>query len=685
MAAFHRLRSIIENGLVSLFFIQALRAAVGLLYSRTASASIFPAIDPALVDPNAIGLISPAVVRGELVLLAWMVALPVITILVGRWRGTLFLAGLAVAGARLVMALNDPQVSMAVGAYLTVGAGLLYFAVVVRHRFAHLPYAFVIGFTLDQLLRASGNTLDPALSSGYGPVQIVLSAVLALLVISNAVKPVAFAPQDARGLFTVWGGLGFGGLLFLELSLLASPNAIAGRSASDYTLVVPLLIAATALPLAPVVQRWARGFVSLFDPSMQGWVWMLVLVLLIVVGTRVQGAIGAVALILAQLVATLTWWWLARPQAEKEKNASGLWLTFGALIFALLVGCDMFTYEYAYVRDFAGNAEFLNRVVAPLLRAFRGLGLGVVILAVVIASLPVVASRRRAAWGGGIGLYSLIALLVTAVAAAAGTVLSRPPVVQPVRNATELRVGTYNIHAGYNEFYHYDLEAIADSILRSGASVVLLQEVDAGRLTSYGVDQTLWLARRVGMDRRFYATNEGLQGLAVLSRAEITLADGIPLPSVGQQTGVQRVRIRPDEGEITLYNLWLGVLTEGFGGGTIAQQEQDQYQQLFGAEGVFALLNAHSGGSNNLSNLGRFVLGGTFNNIPSSDLILEVRQRGLTDPFEEQPAATSHTFVQTNRQARLDYLFTNMLAIGAIVVDTAASDHRMAVVGLSLD
>lgn len=682
MAALNRLRSIIEAGLVGLFFVQALRAAVGLLYSRLASASIYPVIDPSLVDPAIPGLISPAVVRGELVLLAWMVALPVITIAVGRWRGTLFLAGLAVAASRLVMSLDSAQVSMAAGAILTIGASLIYFAVMVRHRLAHLPYAFVIGFTVDQLLRAVGNTLDPSIfSPAYPTIQIVLSAVLALLVIINAVRPLVFAPQDERGLITIWGALGFGSLLFLELALLASPNAVAGRAGYDYTVVVPLLIAATALPLAPVVQRMARGFVSLFDPSAQGWVWMLLLVLLVVVGTRVQGAVGAIALVIAQLIATLTWWWLARPQAEKERNFSGLWLVIGVLVFALLVAFDLFTYEYAYVRDFSGDAAFLSRIVSPLLRGFRGLGLAVIIFSVLIASLPVIASRRRAAWGGGIGLYSLLTLLVVAVASVVGMIVSRPRIIQPFNNAAELRVGTFNIHAGFNEFFHYDLEATADAILRSGADVIMLQEVEAGRLTSFGVDQTLWLARRIGMDRRFYPTNEDLQGLAVLSKAEIVLADGYPLTSVGQQTGLQRVRIRPDEGEITLYNIWLGVLLEGVGGGTVGQQEQDQRRQL---EEILRIINSH--GQNSLTGVGRVVMGGTFNNVPGSDLVQRVLSLNwVSDPFGEQPSATSNTFVQTVRRARLDYIFTNLLALGAVVVDTPASDHRMAVVGLSLE
>lgn len=677
MTVFNRLRSILEAGLVGLFFVQALRATVGFVYSRTASASIFPALDPAAVDPNLPGLVSPAVVQSELVVLGIACVLPLLAIGLGRWRSSLLLAGLAVAGARLVMALPSAGISPAIGAYLTVGTGLFWVATFVRHRQIHLPYAFVIGFTVDQLLRAAGNTLDPSLSTGYGSAQIVLSALLVVVTAANFIRPPSLSLEDSRGLFTLWGGFGLGGLLFLQLALLASPNASAARSAYDYTILVPALIAATALPLVPAVQRAARGVVSLFDASVQGWVWMLVLALFLVVGTRVQGAVGAGALVAAQFVASLTWWWLVRPQAEKERNASGLWMLVAVVVFGLFVVMDLFTFEYAYVRELSGQFAFLNRVVTPLLRGFRGLGLAVLIVAVVTASLPVIASRRRAAWRDGSVVSSLVSLLVVGVLIVLGAFLSRPPVVEPYEGG-EFRIGTYNIHAGYNEFFHSDLESLARTIQQSGANVVLLQEVEAGRLTSFGVDQTLWLARKVGMDRRFYATNEGLQGLAVLSNVEIVFDDGVPLTSEGQQTGLQRVVLQPDDRPITLYNTWLGVLLEGVGD-DVAEQEQDQVRQL---NEILSIMLAHGEGS--IVSLGRIVVGGTFNNVPSSDLILRMRQTSLTNPFADQPQATSHTFVQTSRRARLDYLFTNLLPLGAVVIDSSASDHRLAVVSLAL-
>jgi endonuclease/exonuclease/phosphatase family metal-dependent hydrolase len=404
---------------------------------------------------------------------------------------------------------------------------------------------------------------------------------------------------------------------------------------------------------------------------------MLLAALLLVIGVRLQGLFAGVALVLAQFAVSMMWWWLVRPRAEHERSLTGLWLPVGILMFALLTVADLFTYEYAFVRDFAEPLTFLNRFIPPLLRGFRGMGLAILLLAMFLAGLPMIQTRRRIPWKSTGGAFESILLFLLVLAAGAGAALAaRPPLVSGVRNEDIIRIGTYNIHAGYNEFFHYDLEEIARTIQASGANVVLLQEVETGRMTSFGVDQALWLARRLGMDRRFFPTNEGLQGLAVLSNVEIESDEGYLLPSAGQQTGLQRVDIQPDSGLITVYNTWLGPLLEIPGVRAINEQEQDQERQL---EAIFSLIsNQHPDG-----NLGRMVVGGTFNNIPDSPLIDRMRAAGFNDPFAGHPIELSSTLQRTGQpRARIDYVWTRppLLNLGVGVMDSNASDHRMATV-----
>jgi endonuclease/exonuclease/phosphatase family metal-dependent hydrolase len=668
-----RLRYTLEAALIGLFFIQALRYLVGALYSRIASASIYPAIDLSLLDPvnPPPGLVDPSVISSEIMLLVYMLALPLLTVLLGRIRGLILFAAITAAFGRALM-LVVPEVTPAAAAAITVGGGLFYLAMLIRHRAPQVPYFFVLGIGIDQIYRAFGHTFDPSWSASYAGVQIALSVIVMLLALINLVRPIVMEPdEELRSLMPFWSGLGLGALLYLELSLLALPNAVAGRSGTDYTRIAPFLLIATLLPLIPWVRQRARGFIALFDSALRGWSWMLLVALLIVLGTRLSGVIAGAALVLAQFSVSMMWWWLTRPQGERERNASGLWLVFSVLVFAVLVVFDMFTYEYAYVRDLAAPFTFLNDYVPPLLRGFRGMGLGLLLLAVFIGALPMIQMQRRIPWRGGTAVESLVMVLMVGMAAVLVTVFTRPPVIEPLREAETVRVGTYNIHAGYNEFFHFDLEQIALAIQRSGSNLVLLQEVEAGRMTSFGVDQTLWLARRLRMDRRFYPTNEGLQGLAVLSAIPIVDDEGRLLTSVGNQTGVQRVRVQLENGQITAYNTWLGLLLEGIGDRPVTQQEQDQQRQLTELLNIISL--DHPTGA-----LGNMIVGGTFNNVPDSDLIDRMRNTPFVDPFEDIPLNQAATLWQTGRRARLDYLWTNMLVLGTNVDPSNASDHRLA-------
>lgn len=689
--------AVLEAGLAGLFFVQALRLLIGLLYSRAASAALASALDPGSIDRTLPGLVEAAVFTREVSFLVYMLALPLLAILLGRSRFLIAAAAALIAVGRALMTADEAG-AQTMAAALVMGAGLLYTATMIRHRPHLLPYFFILGFGADQIFRAVGNTSDPSLLPEYGSVQIVLSIILAALALLAVTRKISVddeagnAPAAARyGLMPIWGGIGLGALLFLELTLLALPNAIAGRASADYTAFVPLTLAATLLPLVPWVRARARALIGAFDGGARGWLWMLLAMLLIVFGTRIQEIIlpfgsvqtrlplGGVALAAAQFTVGMLWWWLVRPQGERERNLSGLWLILSMIVLATLLAGDSFTYEYAFVRDLTPELAALNAVVPPLLRGFRAMGMGVLLVAVFLAALPMMQTRRRIAWPVGTPLQTVLSVLIVAAASIGAAYAARPPVIAGVRGVESIRVGTYNIHAGFNEFFDFDLEAIARTIERSGANVVLLQEVEAGRVTSFGIDQALWLARRLGMDRRFYPTNEGLQGLAVLSNVEIVFNDGRLLSSLSNQTGLQRVQIRPDAGVVTVYNTWLGLLLESPGGPTLTEQEQDQDRQL---NEIFGFIS----GDFPDGNLGRIILGGTLNNTPTSPLIQRLRDTGFVDPFAGLPLELAATLWRTGLRARIDYLWIRppLLATSAGAMDTHASDHRMSVVELQI-
>jgi endonuclease/exonuclease/phosphatase (EEP) superfamily protein YafD len=679
------LLTILEAGVIGLFFIQALRFAIGMLYGQVAGVSAAFTVDPAALAASLNAPPDAARLNNALALAGYMALLPLVTILLGRVRLLLLMAALGIVIARALM-LYDVGVTPIEAALVVIGVGLVYILMLVRFRLRALPYFFVLGLAADQALRAFGDTLDPSWSSAFQTPQIVLSIVTGVAAILFFALERSARRDDPRedmrmnqGVLPLWGALGMGGLLFIELSLLALPNAAANRARADYAIMTPVLIAATLLPIVPGVRTAARRFVGLFDPNLRGWVWMLLIALLLIIGTRLSGIGAGIALGVAQFFVSLLWWWLARPKAERERSAAGIWIVFGVGVFLLLLGADNFTYEYAFVRDFGGDFAFLNEFVPPLLRGLRGLGLAVLILGVFFAALPMTQSQRRLPWFGASALASVGALIMVGGATALAAFAAQPPLVA-IERADPLRIGTYNVHGGFSEFYEADLEAIANVIAQSGAQVVLLQEIEGGRMTSFGVDQSLWLARRLGMDRRFFPTNEGLQGLAVLSRIPIAYDDGTLLNSIGVQSGVQRVQIQPESGVvITFYNTWLSPLLEIGGEAADAAQIQEQERQL---DEVIAIIASHHAGGV----LGRTIVGGTFHNVPDSPLAQKMRDIGFVDAFAGQPAETSATFIRTGLPpARFDYLWLrNLNRIGAGVIADDPSDHRMAFIAVQI-
>lgn len=677
-----RVLHLVEAGTVGLLWIQGLRFLIGSLYSHIGSASVTAALDPSSIDPNAVGVVHPAVASNEISFLVYMIALPLLVLLLGRVRWLTLGAVVLAAAGRALMVSGGESINPTMAASLVLGGGLVYIGMLIRQRAQLVPHFFILGLGVDQLFRAWGNTLDPTWSPTYANVQIPLSIALMIVCLIGVV----LESDDRRsrtdesgisadqGLLTIAGAVGLGGLLFLEISLLSLPNAIAGRAGVDYTSFFPAVIAATLLPLVPWVRKQARGFVALFDSGARGWLWMLIVALLMVVGTRFQGIVAGAALVIAQFAATMMWWWFVRPQAEKERNPTGFWLIMTVAIFGLLIVFDNFTYDYAFVREFGPELRFLNDIVPPILRGFRGMGLAVMLLAVFLAGIPMVQTRRRIPWMGGHALETGISLLFVAGIGIGAALVARPPLILGAANVDSIRIGTYEVNGGFSEFFNYDLEALAQTIDLSGAEVVLLQGVEAGRVTSFGVDQPLWLARRLGMDVRFFPTNEGLQGLAVLSEVEIVFDDGRLLPSTTFQTGLQRVQVRPDAGVITLYNTWLAYAVEGAPGEPL--DDSEQVSQL--NEVIRIIAQHHPDGV-----LGRTVVAGTFNNIPDSRVVERIRANGFVDPFAGYPIELAATLRRTGLRARFDYIWVrNLTPVEAGVMDGDASDHRMAVAQL---
>jgi len=602
-----------EATAVLLFFLQSVRVLFSVLFGLIYDTIFQETVSMAL----AAGILLAVVAA----FLAPLLASP------RRGERLLTLAALVAALARLPMTFNLPTLRLW-SSVVVVAAGGLYAASLARHAGRQLPTALVLALLADQFLRSAGNTYDLSLRTWWWPVQTALTAGVALLAWRIRAQG-EMQEEEALRRFGLIDGLSIGALLFLQTSLLNFPNGVARWSGVGYELVAPLLIVATMLPLLPQARRAATRF-------LRGPLGGLALVFLTLAGVALgrvgSGGPGLLGLMLAQALLLTV---LFRSGGANDRGRPGLALALGQLLFLVLNFAFAFAFTYPYT-----------------IPAFEGLGLPVTLVAVLFATLP--ALRRFSPPEQG-DRPTVMAWLSSAAGLVLLVVVFAWPRGLDRRETVPLRVATYNIHYGYDSAWRFTLEEMARAIEESGADVLMMQEVDACRITSYGVDDALWLARRLGMHAVYQPTLEGLSGIALLSRYPLSASGGSLLPSQLEQTGIVHARLQLEEGPVDAYGIWLGLAAD------------ERARQLTGALSV-------------IGEASPVLLGGDFNATPDSPVYSRLAGAGFVDPFlalGREPRPTSPSVAP---QERIDFVWGRGLApTSATVLESLASDHRMVV------
>jgi endonuclease/exonuclease/phosphatase family metal-dependent hydrolase len=547
-------------------------------------------------------------------------------------RPVLFATALVAALARVPLTINLPAVRLWSSVVIVAASGM-YATTLLRHRPHTLPTGLLLAFAADQFLRAAGNTYDVGLRGWWLPVQAALSAA------TGVVGWLAFSRSQteppAREGIGIAGGLAIGMLLFLETSLLGFPNALARWSEVGYAVAAPLLMLVTLLPVFPSIRQGASrllrgplGSLSLLFLALAG----------LAAGRVVGGAMGLAGMLVAQFLLLLVPFGLVGP---RRRERTGLALALGSFLSLVVNFAFAFTFTYA-----------------ETIPAFRGLGLPVVLVAAAIACLPALRPGllKPEAWNLKPKLWHWgAAALMTLLTAA----FAWPPA-PSLKETGPIRVGTYNIHYGYNTPWQLSLEAQARTIEESGADIVMLQEVDTCRVTSYGVDDLLWLARRLRMQEAYGPALEGLSGVALLTRFPITEVDTGLLTSHLEQTAIVHARVQVGDQPLDAYGVWLGL------------EPEERARQL---DDALAYIGDASPA----------VFGADFNSTPDSPIYARIQAAGFDDPFVAGGLDPAPTDPAIEPVKRIDFVWARGLDVrDGQVLDSLASDHRMVVVELAL-
>lgn len=547
-------------------------------------------------------------------------------LLSGMLKSERALGALAVTAAavRALFAINDIRLRFAAALVVMVAAGVYVARELATDR-RHFLHALLGALALDMLLRTLGDTYDLGLRAWWWPVQLAWTLGMLWAVRNRPSRP------PAQGGLSTLTGLALGAVLFLEVSLLGLPNAMARWTGTPYAAWAPLLLAVSLLPLSggwwgQLAARFTRVRLLLG----------IALTLCLVGGYALHGLPAAILLLAGRSLFLLCLTILL----TGEQSGSGAPLALGMLFHLVLNFYNAFSFTYPYTLPALRELGWVAYALAGL-----GVTLGLLPRGEVTAEHE---QRILPRWGARLGLV--------AVAASAVMVIP-PPLSDPLQDGV-LRLATYNIHYGYDGEWSYRLDRQADAIAESGADVIALQEVDTGRITSYSVDDAYYLARRLNMRVAYLPTVEHLTGIAVLYRGEAIGLDSAYLTSLQEQTGVMAVELRSG---LTCFGVWLGLSDEN----TLGQIDE-----------ALAFIG----------DAAPVCFGGDFNALPDSELVARVKSAGFIDPFPalgiDPPPPTSPA-VEADK--RIDYVFVRgLVPVRAWVSDSIASDHRLVVTEVSL-
>ena len=229
-----------------------------------------------------------------------------------------------------------------------------------------------------------------------------------------------------------------------------------------------------------------------------------------------------------------------------------------------------------------------------------------------------------------------------------------------------LRVLCYNIHYGQGTDGKYDVDRLAQVILKAKPDLVALQEVDVGVKRSGRVHEARKLAELTGMAVRFGPTQHyqgGLFGNAVLTKLPILDVYIQPLPyteATPEKTTYPRGAIA-----VTLKDL----------GGKQFRFISTHFQHNVAEDRLAEAkaINRHFAEKNSMPT----ILAGDMNATPESEPIrtLLTRWKNATD----KPA--SPTAPSRNPRSRIDYIFYRAaphlkLTHAEVIAEEVASDHR---------
>ncbi len=502
----------------------------------------------------------------------------------------------------------------------------------------------LLGLAVDSAIRGMGLSLDLAFQSGVAPLVGVLG-------LSAAAMFALWAAPGVERQGVAWGAgarlVGIAPFLFFELLILQNQgwmSEVAGMTGAQAQLRIALLNVLTLV----VVSRFENNRMAVLGA---------LAAFLAAVGIAEGGRLAFNLVTLAAVPAAgLTWSSMVPDPERRGVAASATWLVAGMTLFVILG----LAYYVPMDIDLGFDQQQARLAVAGLLLLFG------------LAGLLSQRTTRPGATGQLWAFAALASLLPFLGLLTSSTVRSE------VGDELPLRVMSFNIHSSYGTDGTFDIEAIAQLIEDSGATIVGLQEVPRGRLLSGLTDQVTLLQQRLGFEySAFFGTTDPTWGNAILSKYPITATNTSYLPLAGTllQRGYLGATLDTPAGSLLFITTHLQHVNDP------DVHDDDPEADLYPVHHEqLATVLAEWGG------VQPAVATGDFNARPGWGQIEEFEAAGWVDSWDEAGVGDGFTANAADPKHRIDYVFhtPDLVATDAGVILSQASDHFAVVVDITL-
>lgn len=231
--------------------------------------------------------------------------------------------------------------------------------------------------------------------------------------------------------------------------------------------------------------------------------------------------------------------------------------------------------------------------------------------------------------------------------------LSRGDVMDKREQEINLSLMTYNIHRGIGKNGKLDLNAVADVIKASNATIIALQEVERHSIRTVFQDQIKQLSVNTDMNYVYGKSINvlnGEYGNGLLSKYPIEEYKVYDLPSYSEQRTVLRAVINVEGLKVAIYNTHLGL------------KESERKEQL---DYILQMTSADE--------LDYILMGDMNTKADKMSVLTEHMKDSALGSKKQQQS----TFVEKEVQERIDYIFVSptMEVKDYDVVIAEASDH----------